>query len=45
MALRESHRRGGVKVALPLEDRTLTIRSTEIQGDDVPARIRRLRGG
>ena len=40
IALRESHRRGGVKVALPLEDRTLMLRSSEIQGDEVPARIR-----
>ena len=39
--LRESHRRGGVKVTLPLEDRSLTIRSREIVSDQVPARIRR----
>jgi predicted dehydrogenase len=42
MALRESHRRGGVKVSLPLADRTLTMLSVEIRGDEVPARIRRL---
>jgi predicted dehydrogenase len=42
VALRESHRRGGVKVSLPLADRSLGIRSTEIRNDDVPARIRRL---
>ncbi|MEM7128298.1 MAG: Gfo/Idh/MocA family oxidoreductase [Chloroflexota bacterium] len=42
MALRESHRRGGVKVSLPLEERSLRIESNEIRNDDVPARIRRL---
>ena len=42
IALRESHRRGGVKVELPIEDRSLRILSSEIQGDDTPARIRRL---
>ncbi len=42
MALRESHRRGGVKVELPLADRTLQMLSIEIRGDEVPARIRRL---
>jgi predicted dehydrogenase len=42
MALRESHRRGGVKVTLPLADRSLTMLSVEIRDDDVPARIRRL---
>ncbi len=44
IALRESHRRGGVKVGLPIEDRNLRILSSEIHGDDTPARIRRLRG-
>ncbi|RKU13168.1 hypothetical protein C6501_09860 [Candidatus Poribacteria bacterium] len=43
IALRESHRRGGVKVNLPIEDRSLRILSSEIHGDDTPARIRRLR--
>lgn len=43
LALRESHRRGGVKVNLPLSDRSLQIRSLEIRQDDVPARIRRQR--
>lgn len=43
MALRESNRRSGIKVTLPLEDRSLRILSTEIKHDDVPARIRRLR--
>lgn len=42
MALRESHRQGGVKVALPLADRSLQIISVETKGDDTPARIRRL---
>ena len=41
IALRESHRRGGMKVTLPIEDRSLRILSSEIQGDDTPARIRR----
>jgi predicted dehydrogenase len=41
IALRESHRRGGVKVHLPLEDRTLKILSAEIKADDAPARVRR----
>ena len=43
VALRESHRRGGVKVALPIEDRSMKIDSIEIAGDDVPARVRRER--
>lgn len=43
VALRESHRRGGAKVALPLQDRALGIQSAEIRGDDTPARVRRLR--
>ncbi|MCZ6679525.1 MAG: Gfo/Idh/MocA family oxidoreductase [Candidatus Poribacteria bacterium] len=42
VGLRESHRRGGVKVNLPLADRSLGIRSSEIRQDEVPARIRRL---
>ena len=44
IAMRESHRRGGVKVTLPLEDRSLKILSSEIQGDDVPKRVRREMG-
>ena len=40
IALRESHRQDGAKVALPLEDRSLRILSSEIQGDDVPRRVR-----
>ena len=42
IALRESHRGGGTKVKLPLEDRSLRILSGEIAGDHTPARIRRL---
>ncbi len=43
MALRESHRRGGVRVDLPLPDRSLRILSAEtLRGDD-PARVRRER--
>jgi hypothetical protein len=41
IALRESHRRGGVKVNLPLEDRKLQIMASESLYDNVPARIRR----
>ena len=41
IALRESHRRGGVKVDLPLKDRSLVIHSTETLHDDIPARVRR----
>jgi len=43
VALRESHRRGGVRVDLPLQDRTLGIQSSEIRQDDEPARVRRER--
>jgi len=42
IALRESHRRGGAKVTLPLQDRALRILSGEINNDHTPARIRRL---
>ena len=42
IALRESHRRGGVRVALPIEDRSLGIRSLETYRDDIPARVRRM---
>ena len=45
IGLRESHRRGGVKVGLPLPDRGLRILSLEIGGDSIPARIRRERAG
>ena len=40
VAMRESHRRGGVKVELPLPDRSLTIRSLETLYGDEPARVR-----
>jgi predicted dehydrogenase len=43
VAMRESHRRGGVRVDLPLVDRSLGIFSSEIREDDVPARVRRER--
>ena len=42
IALRESHRKGGTRIFLPIEDRTLQILSSETRGDDVPARVRRL---
>ncbi|MEZ4834898.1 MAG: Gfo/Idh/MocA family oxidoreductase [Caldilineaceae bacterium] len=42
VALRESHRRGGVKVSLPLTDRSLGIVSAELAHDSVPARVRRM---
>ncbi len=42
IALRESHRRGGQRVDLPLADRSLRILSGEISGDAVPARVRRM---
>ena len=41
IAMRESHRRGGVKVDLPIEDRSLLIRSLEAIRGDLPARVRR----
>ncbi len=44
IALRESHRRGGEKVHLPMEDRAQRILSVETYQDNVPARIRRLGG-
>ena len=40
IAMRESHRAGGVKVDLPIEDRSLKILSSEIQGDETPRRFR-----
>lgn len=43
IAMRESHRRGFVRVNLPIEDRSLKIVSSETMNDDVPARIRRER--
>lgn len=41
IALRESHRRGGVKVHLPLKDRSLLVHSTETLHGDTPVRVRR----
>ena len=41
IAMRESHRRGGIKVALPLEDRSLKLIAGESVGDDLPKRVRR----
>ncbi len=41
VAMRESHRRGGVRVDLPIQDRSLQIRSLEAIRGDLPARIRR----
>ena len=41
IAMRESHRRGGVRVHLPVLDRSLRIQSAEAHADNVPARVRR----
>ena len=41
IAMRESHRRGGVKVRLPLADRSLRIVSSDSVGDALPKRLRR----
>ncbi|MBI3969782.1 MAG: Gfo/Idh/MocA family oxidoreductase [Chloroflexi bacterium] len=43
IALRESHRRGGVRVDLPLVDRSLRINSSETLHGDEPAAVRRAR--
>ena len=43
LALRESHRRGGMRVDLPLADRSLHIRSLETLHGDDPAIVRRAR--
>ena len=40
IAMRESHRKGGQKITLPIEDRSLQIRSSEIVGDALPVRLR-----
>jgi predicted dehydrogenase len=40
IALRESHRRGGCRVELPIADRTLGIRSMETLGGETPRRLR-----
>lgn len=42
LAMRESHRRGFVKVDLPLLDRSLGIISLEAKEDTVPARVQSL---
>ena len=41
IAMRESHRRGGVKVTLPLEDRSLRMVSSETLRGDAPVAVRR----
>jgi predicted dehydrogenase len=43
IALRESHRRGGVRVDLPLPDRSLRINSSETLQGDEPVAVRRAR--
>ena len=43
LALRESHRRGGMRVDLPLTDRSLRIISVEALNDDKPRRVLRER--
>ena len=41
VAIRESHRRGGIRVSLPLQDRSLRINSAETLHGDEPAIVRR----
>jgi predicted dehydrogenase len=41
IAMRESHRRGGTKVTLPLQDRSLRINSSETLHGDEPVALRR----
>lgn len=41
IALRQSHRRGGARVDLPLADRSLLIRSAETLGGDLPQALKR----
>ena len=43
IAFRESHRRGGTRVDLPLADRSLHMRSSETLHGDEPAAVRRAR--
>ncbi|MGI8856460.1 MAG: Gfo/Idh/MocA family protein [Thermomicrobiales bacterium] len=43
IALRESHRRGGARIELPLADRTLRIQSSETLHGDEPVALRRQR--
>ena len=40
IAIRESHRRGNVRIDLPLADRSLRIHSAETLGGDTPAALR-----
>ena len=44
IAMRESHRRGGIRVDLPLADRALRIFSRETDGDSEPRAIRNRTG-
>ena len=44
IAMRESHRRGGVKVTLPLDDRSQGLVAGESVGDDLPKRVRQKMG-
>ena len=44
IALRESHRRGGVKVSLPLQDRSLKVIAGESVNDYLPKRVLREMG-
>ncbi|MGH2458383.1 MAG: Gfo/Idh/MocA family protein [Chloroflexota bacterium] len=44
IALRESHRRGGVRIDLPLANRELRILSAETLRGDLPVALRRARG-
>lgn len=44
IALRESHRRGGVRLDLPLDDRSLRINSSETLQGDEPVAVRRASG-
>ena len=41
VALRESHRNGGTRVVLPLEDRSLRIWSAEVLRGDLPVALQR----
>jgi predicted dehydrogenase len=43
IAMRESHRRGGTRVHLPLADRSLRVISGDSIGDDTPKAVRRAR--
>ncbi len=45
IALRESHRRDGARVALPLANRALRIQSSETMHGDEPVALRRRRSG